>query len=153
MQKQKISKIGILLFVAVGLFSLTLTSCQEDGGGNDPIKLEGIYVVNEGQFGQSNGSITLVDPESGDAKNNYFEEKNGRTPGDVVQDLSFSNDKAYVVANNSKTLAIIDKSTFEQTDVIPSLSYPRQFLAVNQEKGYLTNGTSADSSRDISFHS
>ncbi len=147
MKKQTITKIKYFLFMAVVLIPLTFTSCQDEDDDNDQITVEGIYIVNEGQFGNNNGSITLMDPATGDAVNNYFDDKNGRSPGDVLQDLSFSSDMAYIVANNSKTLAIVDKETFKQTDVIPSLSYPRQFLAVNQDKGYLTNGASADSSR------
>ncbi|MFP4620586.1 MAG: YncE family protein, partial [Bacteroidales bacterium] len=135
----------LLTFIVV--LPLTFTSCEDDGGEENEVQVEGIYVVNEGQFGNNNGSITLMDPESGDKVTNYFEDKNERTPGDVVQDLSFSTEKGYIVANNSKTLAILDKTSFEQMSEIPSLTYPRQFLAVSQDKGYLTNGASADSSR------
>ena len=148
MKNRTILKIRFLLLMAVVTsLPLTFNSCQDEEDDNDQITVEGIYIVNEGIFGNNNGSITLMDPETGDVVNNYFEDKNGNTPGDVVQDLSFSGNMAYIVANNTKTLAIIDKETFEQDDVIPSLSYPRQFLAVNKEKGYLTDGASADSSR------
>lgn len=147
MKKRNITEIKFLLLLAVFLVPMTFTSCQDEDDDNEQVQVEGIYIVNEGQFGNNNGSITLMDPETGDMIENYFEDKNGRTPGDVLQDLSFSEDMAYIVANNSKTLAIIDKSTFEQLDELPSLSYPRQFLAVNQDKGYLTDGASADSSR------
>ncbi|MFP4622350.1 MAG: YncE family protein, partial [Bacteroidales bacterium] len=64
-----------------------------------------------------------------------------------VQDLSFSQDKGYIVVNNSKKVEIVDKSTFESADVMNSISYPRQFLAIDQDKGYLTNGSSSDGSK------
>jgi hypothetical protein len=148
MIKRKLAKVRTLLvFSFAGLLSLTFTSCENDGGGENEIQVEGIYVVNEGQFGNNNGSITLMEPESGDVIPNYFEDENARTPGDVVQDLSFSQNEGYIVVNNSKKVEIVDKSTFETVDVINAISYPRQFLAINTDKGYLTNGSSADSSR------
>lgn len=148
MMKRTFSKLRTtLLFSFIGILPLAFTSCEENEGEEEEIQVEGIYVVNEGQFGNNNGAISLMDPESEDVITGYFEDKNGRTPGDVVQDLSFSDTKGYVVVNNSKKMEIVDKNTFESVDVMNSLSYPRQFLPIDQNKGYLTNGSSADSSR------
>lgn len=153
MRKQAFFKLRkTLLFTLIGFLPLTYISCEEEGIENpseDESKeqVEGIYVVNEGQFGSNNGSITLINPDSAEVINDYFEANNGRTPGDVVQDLSFYNGKGYIVANNSKNLAVIDKESFVQTGIIDSLSFPRQFLAIDETKGYLTNGSSADSSK------
>ena len=148
MMKLTLSKVRTtFLLMLIGILPFAFTSCENSGGEEDEIQVEGIYVVNEGQFGQNNGSISLLDPETGDVSTNYFEDNNGRTPGDVVQDLAFSDTKGYIVVNNSKKMEIVDKKTFEAVDVMNSLSYPRQFLPVDQNKGYLTNGSSADSSR------
>lgn len=160
MRNNTSSTFRMLALLTLGVLSLTFSSCQDDQDDNEQIKVDGIYIVNEGQFGNNNGSITLMDPETGDVIHNYFaDNNNGRSPGDVVQDLSFSRDMAYIVSNNSKTLAVIDKESFEQKDEVPAINYPRQFMVVNQDKGYLTNGSSADSSRghiliiDLNDHS
>ncbi|MBS3769415.1 MAG: hypothetical protein KGY69_04120 [Bacteroidales bacterium] len=149
MMKRTFSKLRTTLLLSfIGMLPLTFTSCEDNGGEEDEIQVEGIYIVNEGQFGNNNGSITLFEQDSGKVINNYFEKKNnGRTPGDIVQDLAFSDTRGYVVVNNSKKMEIVDKNTFEAVDVMNSLSYPRQFLPVDRNKGYLTNGSSADSSR------
>jgi hypothetical protein len=126
------------------LFIITFISCEQNN--SDEIQLEGIYIVNEGQFNNNNGSITVLDPETNAVSENYFQQQNSRSLGDIVQDLSFHKGKGYIVVNNSKKLEIIDKETFETIDVIGDLSYPRQFLAVSDDKGYLTDGASADGS-------
>ena len=149
MMKRTFSKLRTTLLLSfIGMLPFTFTSCEDNGGEEDEIQVEGIYIVNEGQFNNNNGSITLFEQDSGKVINNYFEKKNnGRTPGDIVQDLAFSDTRGYVVVNNSKKMEIVDKNTFEAVDVMNSLSYPRQFLPVDRNKGYLTNGSSADSSR------
>jgi YVTN family beta-propeller protein len=144
--RQTILKRAALYALAFGIFSFSLVSCEEENNGNEIPDVEGIYVVNEGLFGSSNGSITLLKPETGATIHNYFKNQNGRFPGDVLQDLSFSEDKGFIVANNSKKLEIVSKDDFTTVDVIPDISYPRQFLAINDQFGYLTNGNSADGS-------
>lgn len=132
----------------VYLLSLALlinfTSCEEDS--ENDIKVEGIYIVNEGQFGNNNGSISLLDPETYAVSNDYFHQQNDRSLGDIVQGLSFSSNKGFIVVNNSQKMEIVDKETFETIDVVENLSYPRQFQPIDDEKGYLTDGSSADGS-------
>jgi len=135
-----------ILLLTAGIISISLISCEEEGNNNKIPDVEGIYIVNEGLFGSSNGSITLLDPESGEKSDNHFKSQNGRFPGDVIQDLSFAGDKGFIVANNSKKLEIVHRESFESIDVIPELSYPRQFLAISEDIAYLTNGSSADQS-------
>ncbi|MFP4042631.1 MAG: DUF5074 domain-containing protein [Bacteroidales bacterium] len=136
------SKTTIYLLSLVIL--INFTSCEDDS--ENDIKVEGIYIVNEGQFGSNNGSISLLDPETYAVSNDYFYQQNDRALGDIVQGLSFSSNKGFIVVNNSQKMEIVDKETFETIDVIENLSYPRQFLPVNDEKGYLTDGSSADES-------
>ncbi len=149
MMKRTFSKLRTTLLLSfIGMLPLTFTSCEDNGGEEDEIQVEGIYIVNEGQFRSNNGSITLMDPGTGKAVNNYFANNNkDRSPGDIIMDLAFSSDKGYIVVNNSQKLVIVDKENFEQSDLIPEISYPRQFLPINQDKGYLTNGSSSDGSK------
>jgi len=142
--RQTIVKRTALFALSLGILSFSFISCEDESNGSDTPDVEGIYIVNEGLFGSGNGSITLLEPETGATIHSYFKNQNGRFPGDVIQDLAFSKDKGFIVANNSKKLEIIDKEEFTTVDVIPDISYPRQFLAINDQVGYLTNGSSAD---------
>lgn len=137
--------------VGLGISAFSFVSCEEETATNKNLQVEGIYIVNEGNFLESNGSITLLNPETGDKIDNYFNRQNGRFPGDVVQDLAFAGDKGFIVVNNSKRVEVVDKDNFSELDVIPQLSYPRQFMQVNNNYGYLTNGSSADSTNGHVF--
>ena len=144
--KNTILKKTMLIFFSIGALALSFTSCEEDGNNKNTPDVEGIYIVNEGIFGSGNGSITLLDPETGEKIDNYFKYQNNRFPGDVVQDLAFSGQKGFIVANNSKKVEVVDADDFTSENVIPDLSYPRQMLAISQDYAYLTNGSSADQS-------
>ncbi len=142
----------IISIFSAGVLIFSISACEESQTNQNTPDVEGIYIVNEGVMGQISGSITLVDPESGETIQEYFKQQNeGRSAGSVVQDLSFSGEKAFLVANNSKTVEILDKENFEARDVISGLSYPRQFMAVGPNTGYLTNGSSGDNTNGEVF--
>jgi hypothetical protein len=100
----------------------------------------GAFITNEGAFGNSNGSISYFDTDSAILSNYVFESVNGRPLGDVVQSISFGGDKAFIVVNNSQKVEVVDLKTFNSIGTISGLEYPRYFLAVNKNKGYLTDG-------------
>ncbi|MGM0497655.1 MAG: DUF5074 domain-containing protein [Bacteroidota bacterium] len=138
--KRKVTK--SLIISLMTFIPLSFISCEEDDG-NDQLNTEGIYIVNEGGM-EANGSITLFNPDERETVQNYFSSNNDWNLGYIVQDLSFSGDKGFIVVNNSQKVEIVKKETFESLGVIEDLSYPRQFLGINDNKGYLTNGSSAN---------
>jgi len=122
--------------------AVILTSCiketpevESDGG-----FLHGAYISNEGAFGNSNGSVSYFDTDSAYMINHVFEAVNGRPLGDVVQSVGIGGDKAYIVVNNSQKVEVVDLKSFTSIGVIDKLEYPRSFLAINEKKGYLTDG-------------
>jgi YVTN family beta-propeller protein len=138
--KGKITKSLIAGLIAI--LPLSFISCENDDNDNQ-INIEGIYIVNEGKLNSNNGSITLFNPDEQKTVQNYFSNNNDWSLGDVVQDLAFYEDKGFIVVNNSQKVEIVKKETFESIGVIEGLSYPRQFLGINDNKGYITNGSSA----------
>ena len=126
-----------LVFEVVFLVSCSkdITDSKTDGG-----FLHGAYITNEGAFGNSNGSVSYFDTDSSYIINHIFESVNGRPLGDVVQSVSIAGDKAFIVVNNSQKVEVVDLKTFKSLGTIDSLEYPRYFLAVNDKKGYLTDG-------------
>jgi YVTN family beta-propeller protein len=102
--------------------------------------MHGAYITNEGAFGNSNGSVSYFDTDSTIMINHIFENVNGRPLGDVVQSVAIAGEKGFIVVNNSQKMEVVDLETFESIGSIDSLEYPRFFLAVNDQKGYLTDG-------------
>lgn len=99
-----------------------------------------VLIVNEGNFGWGNGSLSLYQPNSKNISNNVYSLANNNLPlGDVIQSAYQLNDKIYVVANNSNKIEIINKNTFINEATITGFNSPRYFLPINNNKAYVSD--------------
>ncbi len=128
------------------LYSLTavillFSSCGDDDGPAQPTGdyANGVFVVNEGNFGGGNASVSHFDPVSSTVSKNVFSTVNGAALGDVAQSMSRSGDQAYIVLNNSTKVEIVNYGTFASTGTITEgLANPR-YLAVNGDRAFISN--------------
>jgi len=101
----------------------------------------GVYILNEGVWGQSNASLSLYDPQSQIVQQNLFSAANGRPLGDVGNFILSRGPVAYIVVNGSDRIEIIDAQTHRSRGTItlaPGVS-PRQLAVVNDSVGLVTN--------------
>jgi YVTN family beta-propeller protein len=99
-----------------------------------------VMVVNEGNFGWGNGSLSLYRPQDKIVSNNVFSQANNSVPlGDVVQSAFQYNERIYVVANNSSKIEIIDEASFVSIATITGFNSPRYFLPINASKAYVSD--------------
>ncbi len=130
-------KMNLRNYLLIFCLSFFMASCEK--GPEEVLPYEnGIFVINEGNFQAGNGSITYYDLISGRHEQNIFQTVNNRPLGDVVQSLSFYGDYAYIVVNNSNKVEVVNRKTFEEVATIEGLSFPRHFLAVSENKGYIS---------------
>ena len=67
----------------------------------------GIFVINEGNFGSDDGSISFIDP-NGLVQNNIFSENNAlRRLGDVVQSMYAIDTSAFILVNSGIFSALV----------------------------------------------
>lgn len=97
----------------------------------------GIFITNEGGFGNNNGSVSFYNYKTDQVINNLFSTVNDRALGDVVQSMKLHNDRAYIVVNNSNKIEVVNRFSFEEVGVVEGLSLPRFFTAF-EDKGYVT---------------
>lgn len=119
--------LNFLFFATAILFG----GCGSDDGANKPDTGPGnVLVINEGNFSQSNGSITAYNPQSDEVTENLFESVNGRPLGDVVQSLFIDSGEAgYIVVNNSRKIEVVNAFDFTSTATIDAgLANPRYLL-------------------------
>src|SRR5688572_27698030 len=85
-----------------------------------------VFVINEGNYLDADGTVSAIDPRSGVVVHDIFGSVNeGRALGDVVQAMTIHEDKAYIVVNNSNKIEVVNANTFESISVIDDLSLPR----------------------------
>jgi len=140
--------------VAVVALGFTLLACDDDGVNNlEPLIVgdyqSGILISNEGPFSNGTGTVSFISDDLETVENAIYKQVNSEDLGNIVQSIGFTEDKAYVVANNSNTIAVVDRFSFEKETIISTgLNNPRYFIAVNG-KGYVTNwGDTADETDD-----
>ncbi|MFB6318176.1 YncE family protein [Saccharicrinis sp. FJH54] len=99
----------------------------------------GVFVLNEGNFGANNASLSFYSKDSMNLTNNVFQSLTGKELGNVLQSMSIINGKAYLVMNASQKIEILDLNTFENSR-ITDLSYPRYMIQAGTNKAYISNG-------------
>lgn len=146
MRKISFLKAFLLVSAAVGFAACSNDEPNGGSGGNDPDPVippvsTGLFVVNEGGFGSSNGSLSFYDTEKSTIENDIFRKANGFGPGDVVQSMTISehNPNAWLVVNNSQVIFAIDPETYkEKGRIAGDLVSPRQIKFISPEKAYVT---------------
>lgn len=115
------------------LSALTLAGCDLFGDDDPETRLAtGVYVGNQGNFSQSNGSLTTYDP----ATQRVTTAALSGLP--VVQSLVREDDRLFVVLNNGGRVAEYDARTLEWTRDYTDLPSPR-YLAIAGDKAFVTS--------------
>lgn len=130
----------LLLLIFLSLF----VSCSND---DDPSSnpnpsgayANGIFVSNEGPFAGGAGSVTFISNDLNTVEQQVYQNVNSANVGNILNAIGFYNDQAYLIANISNRITIVDKDSFEQIGVIQTgLNNPRYFAAWNG-LGFVTN--------------
>jgi hypothetical protein len=131
--KTAFSLISILLTLVM------LTGCDD----NNNVSPSGnwansIFIVNEGPFQTGSGSIYSFDRETLEVTGDLFETANGRPLGNIVQSMTVHKDKAFIVVNNSNKIEVVNLEDFKSVATIENLTFPRYFIAFDDNKGYVS---------------
>ncbi len=116
---------------------MLLSSCKKDNNDNTVVTAD-VLVSCEGPFGSGTGTISKISLDSNAVQNNAFETANGFPLGNIVQSVSVFNDRAYIVVNNAHKVEVATASTLTSVGRITGLVYPRSFLGISEQKGYIT---------------
>lgn len=133
-------------FLIIGIFALLMTAC----GPKDPLPNQddvivgkGVFVLNEGNFGYANASLTFYDPAVDTVTNSLFYRVNGAPIGDVGQSLAMVDGYLYLVVNNSNYIYKVNASTImvdtTQPYILRDFISPRYMLPVASDKAYVSD--------------
>nr|WP_299204092.1 DUF5074 domain-containing protein [uncultured Brumimicrobium sp.] len=98
-----------------------LTACKKEEA--EPLPeggySKGILVLNEGLFQLNNSSLSWIDLETEDVRQNLFLNTNNRPLGDTGNDMIVYGNKIYITVTGSSTVEILDKSSLKSIKQIP----------------------------------
>lgn len=133
-------------FVLLLSITFFLSSCIKDGDFGEISKDKGnyffgkgVFIVNEGNFGQGNGSISFYNFYTNVVYNNIFESVNKRPLGDVPISAEIINNLLYILVNNSGKIEVVNLSDFKSFKTITGFSSPRYLLPIDNKKTYISD--------------
>lgn len=120
-------------FIVLSCLAIVATGCDAVGDNEPGPSVSGIFVVNQGNFTDANGSVTVF--EAGDEPRPAGEI---RGLGSILQSAAVIDDQLYLMANTAGRIDVINTETLEQTAQIIGLVSPRYMVAEGRT-AYVTN--------------
>ncbi len=127
----------IAIFIPVILFS-SCKNTPESTPSIVPNNLNGVFICNEGAFGQGNGSISFLNTDSNTFSEDLYFAANNLPLGDVAQSIALYDNRAFIAVNNSQKMEVVSLENFKRITTIQGLSSPRFFIG-NGSKGYISD--------------
>lgn len=129
----------ILTFLSVLFYSCGDEFGEINTGGSQYAKGNGVFIINEGNFGSGNGSLSFLNFDSLKIFNDVFYSANNRPLGDVPFSMNFFEDEIWLVVNNSAKIEVIDGNDLTSKATISGFNSPRFILPLNNEQAYLSD--------------
>ena len=109
------ARTALVAYAALIASAAFIAGCVRDPVGPEltvPLpSTKGIYVLNEGNFGRGNSTLTFYDDASRTVYQDVYSAVNSRPLGDVGNSIVIRNGRIYIVVNNSNKVEILDEAT------------------------------------------
>lgn len=93
-----------------------------------------VYVGNQGNFSDGNGSVTVYDPATEQTTPDAISNLNT-----LVQSVSVTDDRGYIAANTGNRIDVFDRANNSRIAQIADVSSPRYLAMVSDTRAYVTN--------------
>lgn len=122
----------------IALTALLVVACEkEEQSSSQAVERHNMIVLNEGNWGSNNASLSVVDTDSSYIDNGWFQTANGRRLGDQAQDMIVYGSKLYVTVTESNTLEVVDPASGMSTQLRMGSLKPR-YIAAHSGKLYIS---------------
>ncbi len=101
--------------------------------------IDGVFIVNEGNFSDKNGSLSFLDGKTDAVINQLVEAENaGAKLGGTFQSAKIYNDKIYAITQNEDKITVLDANTLKILATITGIVNPYD-IAFSGDKAYVTS--------------
>ena len=131
--------------LTVTLISAIAWSCNQSDPAPKGTYVQGVFVINEGNFSQNNGNISFLAREKNIADSDIFSIVNGSSLKGGMQGYAVAGDHGLILVDNSSPgsdkVEIVDANMFTTTGSIgaPDIENPREVVAIGSNKAYVSN--------------
>jgi YVTN family beta-propeller protein len=98
-----------------------------------------VYVINEGNFSQSNGTVTAFNPQTGKAVDAALAYVNDRPFNGFIQSAAVIDNRLYVVYNSPDKIEAADLKTLKSAGTLTLSEDPTALAAAGKGSAYVTN--------------
>ncbi len=119
------------------LLTFVVFSCSETVENPDPLETASVFVTNEGNFSDGNGSVTSYDPQAESSLTQAFQNENGRPMAGLIQSSDIAGDRMFISVNSTDKVEVVDKLTLESLATV-EFSAPPTAVEVIDETAYVT---------------
>ena len=95
---------------AILLLAFSFAACTEKGNGNPEPVQEGVYILNNGSWGQNNASVSSYNISSKEVSGGAFLSANGVQPGDLLQDGLRDGNDIWLAVNGSQIVFLTNEN-------------------------------------------
>lgn len=133
-------KIFSILFFYLYLPLLILSSCENQDPEPVPSSAfdHGVFILNEGNFSDSDGSLSFINLDSLTIINNLFEKVNKRPFAGLLQSMRFYDQQGYLIDQLGRLEVIREKDLVSVHTLSNAFELPR-FFAAYGNTGYITD--------------
>ncbi len=136
----------ILSWAVLTLFNSSCTKTNEIPKGEFA---SGVFIINEGNFSEANGSVGHYNESSTNVTSDLFEKANGISPGGIIQSVYFYENLAFIIDQLGSRVEVVEAETFKSVATITQgLNTPR-YMTVANGQAYLSNWGSFDANFDL----
>ncbi|MDE7135741.1 MAG: hypothetical protein K2N91_03840 [Muribaculaceae bacterium] len=132
-----------LTYAAAALTAVSFASCSDDNDDPKPVICPaanpGLFIVNNGNYGTPNASLSFYDLTTNTINNNVFATANGIPLGEVAQSVTIDGNSAFIAVNLSNKVYAINANNYEiEAEITDHVSSPRYFVKISDDKYYLS---------------
>jgi YVTN family beta-propeller protein len=109
----------------------------------------GVFIVNEGNFSESNGSVGFYNESTAAISDDIFNQANGVSPGGIIQSVYFNKNLAFIIDQAGNRIEVVESETFKSIATIEQGLINPRYMVVANGKGYVSNWGNYDANYNL----